>query len=151
LSSNYKFRLQKLLDIRINKEEECKLEFKKAVKEKNETEGKLRILEENYHKYNRFESEESIIERKIKLNYLNALNISINDTVSELEVKNEVLEEKRGQLMHKQIERKTVEILKEKGERAFIKEQHQIEQNNNDEFALYSFIRRNMKGGEISE
>jgi flagellar FliJ protein len=44
-------------------------------------------------------------------------------------------------LKQKQIERKTVETLKDKQLKAFIKEQELIEQKSNDEFALYGFIR----------
>ncbi|MCS4522291.1 flagellar export protein FliJ [Clostridium botulinum] len=52
-----------------------------------------------------------------------------------------MVEERREELKTKQVERKTVEILKEKDKLAFEKEQNMIEQRNNDEFALYAFIR----------
>ncbi len=52
-----------------------------------------------------------------------------------------IVEERREELKTKQLERKTVEILKEKDKLAFEKEQNMIEQRNNDEFALYAFIR----------
>ena len=48
-----------------------------------------------------------------------------------------------------QVDKKTVEILKEKQKSAFLREQNLIEQKTNDEFALYAFIRNNHgKGGE---
>ncbi len=137
----YKFRLQKLLDLRIDKEEESKIRFKEAQVQKENTELKLENLKENYAKVNKSDSS-SLIERKIKSNYLNAVNNNIDDTKIELNENIMKLEEKRLELEKKQIERKTVETLKEKKEILFWKEQDMIEQKANDEFALYGFIRR---------
>lgn len=137
----FNFKLQKLLDIRISKEEESKRAFREAQLEKSKTEEKLNGLKDNYSKYNVLHKNETIVQQKIKKNYLNALNMNINETSKELENKVFILEEKREDLKKKQIDRKTVEILKDKKLQNFIKEQDRIEQINNDEFALYSYIR----------
>ena len=137
----YSFRLQKLLDIREKKEEESKMKFKQAQMEKNHTEEKLFNLKNNYNKYNNINLNDSILEKKIRHSYLNSLNFCINETTNELQQKLRVVEERREELKIKQVERKTVEILKEKDKLAFEKEQNMIEQRNNDEFALYAFIR----------
>lgn len=140
--NGYKFRLQKLLDIRIDKEEESKIKFKEAQVQKENTEVKLGDLKETYENTRRSENASSLIERKIKANYLNAVNISIDNT--KVELSNDVLnlEKKRKELEKKQVERKTVETLKDKKAMIFYKEQEMIEQKANDEFALYAFIRR---------
>lgn len=140
--SEYKFRLQKLLDIRVDKEEESKIRFTQAQQEKNKTEGKLTDLKEKYAKERNRVGDATIIERKIQVNYLRAVSMSIDETSEELNENIIKLEEKRSELEKKQIERKTVEILKDKKVTAFNKEQAMIEQKNNDEFALYGFIRR---------
>lgn len=137
----YKFRLQKLLDIRIDTEEEYKRKFQQAQAIKEEVENRLDSLKDNYDKYNTVNSKDSIIDRKIKNQYLIALNSSIESTASELRDKEEAVEEIRLDLTQKQIERKTVEHLKEKSVQSFIKEQNLIEQKANDEFALYGFLR----------
>ncbi|NFF95491.1 flagellar export protein FliJ [Clostridium sporogenes] len=137
----YSFRLQKLLDIREKKEEESKMKFKQAQMEKNNTEEKLFKLKNNYNRYNNINLNDSILEKKIRHSYLNSLNFCINETSNELQQKLKVVEERREELKTKQVERKTVEILKEKDKLAFEKEQNMIEQKNNDEFALYAFIR----------
>lgn len=139
---HYQFRLQKLLDIRADKEEESKRNFKEAQSEKLKVEEKLNNLKENYTKYREMSGEESVIERKIKHVYLNAINYNIAETSKELKIKERVLEDKREDLKLKQIDRKTVESLKEKQKAEFIKEQELIEQKMNDEFALYAFIRQ---------
>lgn len=137
---NYKFRLQKLLNIRMDKEEECKRKFKEVQNEKIEVENKLTFLQGNYKKYCNL-CNESIVDQKIKYQYLSALTIGINRTSKELETKEKLLNKVREELKQKQIERKTVEILKEKGYEAFMKEQNLIEQRTNDEFALYAHIK----------
>lgn len=139
--SKYNFRLQKLLDIRLDKEEESKRNFTEAQNQKLKVETKLEELNANYEKYRDIQGNESVIKRRITHIYLNAINYSINEASEELQQKERILEDKRYDLKQKQIDRKTVEILKEKGEKAFLKEQNLIEQRNNDEFALYGFIR----------
>lgn len=137
----YKFRLQKLLDIRKDKEEESKRIFKEAKYEKEITEEKLICLKEDYFKYNQWENNETLAMKKLKNIYLNALNNSISDTKTELQYKIIELDEKRETLKQKQIERKTVETLKENQKQAFIKEQQMMEQKTNDELALYAYLR----------
>lgn len=142
--SGFNFRLQKILDIRYQREEESKRLFKEAQDNKNLIEKKLNELECNYKKYSRLETNCSMVERKIRQNYCNVLHFNINETTVELSKKGEELEIKREDLRKSQIERKTVEILKDKQKQAYLKEQNLIEQKNNDEFALYGFI-RNLK------
>lgn len=139
----YKFRLQKLLDIRKDIEEKSKLKFKEAQREKNMVEEELSNLKENYKIHRNIDAYESVIQQKIKQNYLNALNLAIDETTVVLKDKDKILEQKREELKQCQVEKKTVEILKEKQKSAFLKEQNLIEQKTNDEFALYAFIRNN--------
>lgn len=145
MSGAYKFRLQKLLDIRQDFEDKSKLEFKEAQREKNMVEKELNSLKENYSAHRNINAYESIIQQKIKQNYLNALNYSIDKNTIVLEDKGKILEQKREKLKLCQVEKKTVEILKEKQKNSFLKEQNLIEQKSNDEFALFAFIRNNKK------
>lgn len=145
--SQYKFRLQKLLDIRHQKEEEAKVSFTKAVIEKKEVEDKLDNLHDKYQKFCKMPYAKTSVEQKIRFQYLCSLQNSIEVAEKELVKKNRVLEERRQELGDRQKERKTVEILKEKGEQSFMKEESLKEQKIIDELALYGFM-RNMKGGE---
>lgn len=141
MSNKFNFKLQKLLDIREKEEELSKVAFKKASEEKKQVENKITNLKENYKKYNIFNSDESIIDRKLKVSYLKCLDSSINSANIELHEKDEMLYEKRKDLMEKQVKRKTVETLKENYYAEFLKETNMVEQRLNDEFALYGFIR----------
>ena len=147
----YKFRLQKLLDIRKDNEENSKLKFKEAQSEKNLVELELSNLKENYKIHRNIDSDESIIHQKIKQNYLNAINFAINETKVVLKNKDIILDQKRENLKRCQIEKKTVEILKDKHASDYLKQQNLIEQKTNDEFALYAFIRKNNLGREVKK
>lgn len=138
--------------MRADKEEESKRLFKEAQLEREGAEQKLNSLKNDYNKYRTSESK-NLVEQKLKHMYLNALNLSIVEADAALKQKNEKLEERREQLKQKQIERKTVETLKDKQFKAFAKEQELIEQKTNDEFALYGFLRareRRWKSGKLS-
>lgn len=138
----FNFRLQKLLDLKFEKEEEGKIVFKKAQDDKISAENKLENLKDSYSKYSQIRITGTVIEQKIMQNYINAVSVCIDETSDELQTKTKVLEEKRQELIKKQIERKTVEALKEKQKQNFDKKQKIIEQNFNDELALYGYIRK---------
>lgn len=138
----YEFRLQKLLDIRVDREQESIMEFQKARKESMKIKKKVDMLKENYNEYKDISKVKDTVERKITRVYLNALNYNINEAECELNKKEKVVCIRREKLKKCQIERKTVDILKDKERIAYIKEQNRIEQKTNDEFALYGFIRK---------
>ena len=147
MASGYKFSLQKLLEIRGEKEEESKRLFTESQRQKQITENELNNIRDSYDKYKGIRPGEDVIYQKIKRNYLLALESGIKSKEKELVVKSREVEVRRIDLKQRQVDRKIVETLKEKQYRAFIKEQDRIEQINNDEFALYAYM-RNLKGGE---
>ena len=147
MASGYKFSLQKLLEIRGEKEEESKRLFTESQRQKQITENELNNMRDSYDKYKGIRPGEDVIYQKIKRNYLLALESGIKRKEKELVVKSREVEVRRIDLKQRQVDRKIVETLKEKQYRAFIKEQDRIEQINNDEFALYAYM-RNLKGGE---
>jgi flagellar protein FliJ len=143
---DYKFPLQKLLDIRLSKEDESKRNFMEAQRQKRLAEEKLEELKDSYKKYNVENVEDDILTRRIKDNYLRALNSNIDNTKVDITIKGEHVELHREDLKQKQIDRKTVETLKEKRHEIFKKEQDDKERKTNDEFALYSYIRKIERG-----
>jgi flagellar FliJ protein len=143
----FDFKLQKLLDIRMDDEEKSKISFKKAQDEKIIAEKNLETLNSNYTKYGETRIFGSVVEQKIIQVYLNSLSLCIDEANAEVQKKDMLLEKKRQDLKEKQIDRKTVEILKEKQLDKFNKEENRIEQLANDEFALYGYMRRNVERG----
>ncbi|MBS5883232.1 MAG: flagellar export protein FliJ [Clostridium sp.] len=142
MSGNFKFRLEKLLEIRTEKEEESKRLFNKTEREKQKTEEKLNNLKFNYEKYNGVNKGESLVYQKIKRNYLFALDKGITETEKDLTIKLKELDIRREDLLKKQIERKTVDILKERKSLEFYKEEERKDQIFNDELALYAYMRK---------
>ena len=140
--SNFKFKLQKLLDIRVNEEEESKLFYSKAQNQKNIVENKLHELENNYKKYSDISRAKDTISQKIPMNYLSSLNTTIKDTEKELEAKEIELEKAKKDFIDKRIKRRSLEVLKENKILEIKKEEERLEQISNDEFALYGYIRK---------
>ncbi|WP_165479088.1 flagellar export protein FliJ [Clostridioides difficile] len=141
LDKNFKFRLQKVLDLKVKDEEEIKMEFAKIQHNKIDIETTLENFESNYSKYSISKNNDSIQNQKITINYLLALNNSIMDLSEELDKSTNELEKARKQLISKQIERKSLEKLKEKKYGQYYKEENLKEQNTNDEFASMSYLR----------
>ena len=140
--SNFKFKLQKLLDIRVNEEEESKLFYYKAQNQKNIVENKLHELENKYKKYSDISRAKDTISQKITMNYLSYLNTTIKDTEKELEAKEIELEKAKKDFIDKRIKRRSLEVLKENKILEIKKEEERLEQISNDEFALYGYIRK---------
>ncbi|WP_139904186.1 flagellar export protein FliJ [Clostridium thermarum] len=142
----FRFPLQKLLDIRVDKEEQSKRKLMEAQRQQNITQAKLDELKANYARYNVLDNNLTVAEKKMKVNYLNTLANGILKTKDELEQKKAVVNSCREDVRLRQIERKTVEIIKDKRLEAFKKEQDRKEQVQIDEFALYAFMRNLERG-----
>lgn len=146
MAERFKFSLEKLLEIREDKEEESKRIFTETQREKQLTLKKLNELKINYDKYSGIVPGEDIVYQKLKRYYLQGVENGIKETEKELVLKEKKVDEARIDLVSKQVERKTVEILKEKKLSEYIKEEERIEQVNLDEIALYSYIRHANEG-----
>ena len=140
--SNFKFKLQKLLDIRINEEEESRLLYSQAQNQKKGIENKLIELENNYRKYSDINNIKDTISQKIAMNYISYLTTYIKDTEKELQAKEIEVEKAKKDFIDKRVKRRSLEVLKENQILEMKKEEERVEQISNDEFALYSYIRK---------
>ena len=86
-----------------------------------------------------------IVTQKITLNYLEVLIKNIEETNEELIKQEENIKKAKEDFIQKQIKRKSLETLKEKQINEIKKEEERIEQLNNDEFALYAYLRKKEK------
>ena len=141
MAERFKFGLDKLLEIRAEKEEESKRLFTESQRVQKSVEEKLNDLKGSYDKYKGIKPNEDVVYQKLKRYYLQGLQGGIKSTEKELLEKSKEVEVRRKDLRSKQIERKTVETLKEKKYAAYVKEQDRIEQINIDELALYAYVR----------
>lgn len=147
---NFKFKLEKVLDIKLRKEEESKMEHAKALKAKMDVQEELDSLNQKYRKYSDMNKVNDIVQRKIISSYLNSLHSSIEDTNRMLEEKQKILDVKQKDLVQKQIERKSIEKIKEKQFNAYKKEIELKEQIQNDEYALQSYMRWQESNKEVN-
>lgn len=147
---NFKFKLEKVLDIKLRKEEESKMEHAKALKAKMDVQEELDSLNQKYRKYSDMNKVNDIVQRKIISSYLNSLHSSIEDTNRVLEEKQKILDVKQKDLVQKQIERKSIEKIKEKQFNAYKKEMELKEQIQNDEYALQSYMRWQESNKEVN-
>lgn len=138
---NFKFRLQNVLDIKLKNEDQCKIKYSKAQNEKRVLEEELKTLKSNYEKYAAEIDVEDTVERKITSNYLTFISTMIDKTNLELNEKKLLENEARLDLLNKQIERKSLEKLKENKYSSYKKMVAQKEQSINDEFGIYSYFR----------
>ena len=146
MAERFKFSLDKLLEIREDKEEESKRIFTETQRQKQNTEKKLNQLKSDYDKYNGIVPGEDVVYQKLKRYYLQGLETGIKETEKDLVLKDKKVNEARNDLVSKQVDRKTVEILKEKKLLEHIKEEERVEQVNLDEIALYSYMRNINEG-----
>jgi len=141
LAKRFRFGLDTLLGIRKEKEEESKRLFTESQREKRKIEEKLDDLKENYHKYKGITPDEDIVYQKLKRYYLQGVQSGIKSNEKDLAIKNQEIDKRRRDLTVKQMERKTVQTLKDKKYEAYVKEQDRVEQINIDELALYAYVR----------
>ena len=80
MSNKFEFSLEKLLEIRKNKEEEGKKLFTASQSELQAEQNKLIQLQNNYDKYNGINNGETILYQKIKKNVLVAVSKGIVET-----------------------------------------------------------------------
>lgn len=145
MAQRFKFGLDKLLEIRKAKEEESKRIFTESQREKRKVEERLEDLNRNYKKYRGIAPHEDVVYQKLKRYYIQGVQNGIKSNEKELAIKNQEVDKCRRDLMVKQMERKTVQTLKEKKYEAYIKEQDRVEQITLDELALYSYVRNKEK------
>lgn len=141
----FNFKLQKVLDIKLKNEDKSKIKYSKAQNEKRVVEKELDNLKQIYKKYKNEINVEDSVSRIITFNYLNSLSNTINVKNNELSKKEELLNEARVDLLNKQIERKSLEKLKENKYKLYKKKEEQKEQATNDEFGMYAFLRHKVE------
>ena len=145
MAERFRFGLDKLLEIRKAKEEESKRLFTESQREKKKIEEKLEELNQNYNKYKGIVPNEDIVYQKLKRYYLQGVQSGIKSSEKDLVIKNQEIDKRRRDLTAKQMERKTVQTLKDKKYEAYVREQDRVEQINLDELALYAYVRNQDK------
>lgn len=142
MDTRFKFRLEKVLDIKIQRENEHMISHSKILNEKVKVENEIRNLESQYDKYSELQySESDTLKKKIAYNYMNSLFQTIQSYKEKLkEIEQEYIKS-REKLISLQSERKSLERLKEKQYQKFLEILEEEENASNDEFSIQAYFR----------
>ncbi|MBU5307840.1 flagellar export protein FliJ [Clostridioides mangenotii] len=142
MDKKFKFKLQKVLDIKIDIEKEAEIQLVQSQTKKKDIEEQLINLEKSYHKYMNMQIDGDRVSQKLTRSYITLLDDSIKDTNEKLNKSAKEVETNKHKLIERRIEVKSLEKLKENKYTSYKKEQNLKEQIENDEYAILNFIRR---------
>lgn len=139
---SFKFNLQKVLDYRLDIEQKAKDEFVTAQKNYLLQETILNDLYQKRKDANdSIASFKTVYEYQSFTRYIDFIDKRIMVQKSNLENARIALDKKNKELLKSISDRKVLEKLKQKAKDEFEFEQSKKEQNMNDDFALFSYIR----------
>ncbi len=140
----FKYKLEKLLEIRIKLEEVKKIELgvvSQELKLEKEKEFKLKkeIIEQLEKGKQELENQLNIRKLRIANEYMYIMKNRIKAQEERTKIKEKELENKIMELLEKTRERKILEKLKEKEYARYLKEEKKEEQKNTDEVVSYMY------------
>lgn len=135
----YKFKFEKILNLRIRQEEQEEDKYLLLKKELNDLKNKLKSLKaEKENVFEHLRDKENDLALNISLRrYLKELKAKEEQAHSDIKEKKEEVEAQLEVLMEKKKERKTLEKLKEQEVKKFVKEFLEDEQKELDELGRH--------------
>ena len=145
MAARFKFRLEKVLELKIQKENEHMITHSKILNKKIKIESDIDNLENTYNEYLKLQNNETdILNKKLTYNYTNFLYQSVLSLKEELKGVEVEYEKSLSVLTGLQLERKALEKLKEKHYQKYIAQLDALEDDLNDEFATQAYF-KNLK------
>lgn len=145
MAARFRFRLEKVLELKIQKENEHMITHSKILNKKIKIESDINNLENTYNEYLKLQNNETdILNKKLTYNYTNFLYQSVLSLKEELKGIEVEYEESLSVLTGLQLERKALEKLKEKHYQKYIAQLDALEDDLNDEFATQAYF-KNLK------
>lgn len=145
----FKFRLDKILELRSKKEDEINIIIKMLSVEKEELEYELEALKDKYKNYKDKQFVKDIYIQKIIYKYLETLLKSIQSIEESISKTEDKIENEKIKLMECKKNKKAIEKLKEKRFDEFIVYTNKKEQEELDEYAKNIFLRRKKHNGDM--
>ena len=144
MATRFKFRLEKVLELKIQKENEHMITHSKILNKKIKIESDIDNLENTYNEYLKLQNNETdILNKKLTYNYTNFLYQSVLSLKEELKGVEVEYEKSLSVLTGLQLERKALEKLKEKHYQKYIAQLDALEDDLNDEFATQAYFKNN--------
>jgi flagellar FliJ protein len=140
----FTFRLQKVLDHRIDVEDTKKDEFVKSRMEYIKQQEHLESLKQEIARTNKIKPKKStnIFSYITMNNYKTALNEKTEIQEKRVDIYRESMNQKKEEFLESKRDRKVIEKLKDKAHNEFTIDQNKSEQKQNDEFALYGYMKK---------
>ncbi|MBU1487067.1 flagellar export protein FliJ [bacterium] len=143
----FKFKLQRVLEIKEHREELLRNELAEANRVHQQERRALNELEENrerhFSEFSRAQAQEFLIisDLRIRLNFIKRLTGDLIGQSQKVREASKKVEDVRGELVKASQEKKVLESLKEKHYKGFLKEEESKEQHALDEIALSMYFR----------
>lgn len=144
LMKGFTFRLEKVLDHRIDIEDNKKNEFVKSRMEYINQQKHLEYLKQEIIRTNKIKPKKNtnIFTYIAMNNYKAMLEEKTETQEKKVDIYRESMNQKKEEFMESKRDRKVIEKLKDKAYKEFIIDQDKNEQKQNDEFALYGYMKK---------
>ncbi len=140
--ARFRFSLQRVLDYRVQQEEEAKLKFAQARASLEKLKArKAKVEEELESVHNLFKGEKIVECPWVFVECERSLIKEREDLIEEMGQQIDIVERLKGDYLRKRLEREKVERLKEKHRREFYYEESRREQKEADEISTLRFER----------
>lgn len=138
----FKFSMQGILDISLSEEEEAKNVYEVIAMDLNILKNTLNDIDTTIKSNSSISNVEDINLFHLRRNYVKSLEIEKEELLKKIKVKEEELNNAQIVYVEKQVDRQLMEDIRDKELKEYSIQAEMEEQNRNDEFALYSYVKK---------
>ena len=138
----FKFSMQGILDISLSEEEEAKNVYEVIAMDLNILKNTLNDIDTTIKSNSSISNVEDINLFHLRRNYVKSLEIEKEELLKKIKVKEDELNNAQIVYVEKQVDRQLMEDIRDKELKEYSIQAEMEEQNRNDEFALYSYVKK---------
>lgn len=138
----FKFSMQGILDISLSEEDEAKNVYEVIAMDLNILKNTLNDIDTTIKSNSSISNVEDINLFHLRRNYVKSLEIEKEELLKKIKVKEEELNNAQIVYVEKQVDRQLMEDIRDKELKEYSIQAEMEEQNRNDEFALYSYVKK---------
>lgn len=138
----FKFSMQGLLDISLSEEDEAKNVYEVIAMDLNILKNTLNDIDTTIKSNSSISNVEDINLFHLRRNYVKSLEIEKEELLKKIKVKEDELNNAQIVYVEKQVDRQLMEDIRDKELKEYSIQAEMEEQNRNDEFALYSYVKK---------
>ena len=138
----FKFSMQGILDISLSEEDEAKNVYEVIAMDLNILKNTLNDIDTTIKSNSSISNVEDINLFHLRRNYVKSLEIEKEELLKKIKVKEDELNNAQIVYVEKQVDRQLMEDIRDKELKEYSIQAEMEEQNRNDEFALYSYVKK---------